>query len=148
MRTWANTPAMRDAYREWFQGTNVADQSLANCWQAAWNAALKKRQPTKQQDLFGVSSLAFARSTDPDTSQGAAKSFDPTELELQVLNIIKAYGQEGCIADQVLQHFPNERSQSVMPRFAPLMRKGWIEDTGIRRSGRSGRQQRVLRAIR
>lgn len=148
MRTWANTPAMRDAYREWYEGTGIKDQTLANCWQAAWNAALKKRVPSKQRDLFGVSSLAFARSTDPDTSHDAAKSFDPTALEAKVLEIIREYGTDGCIADQIIQRFPHEQSHTITPRFAPLMRKGWIEDTGDRREGHSGRLQRVVRAIR
>jgi hypothetical protein len=148
MRTWANTPAMRDAYREWYESTGIKDQTLANCWQAAWNAALKKRVPSKQQDLFGVSSLAFARSTDPDTSQDAAKSFDPNAMESKVLQVIQSYGQDGCIKDQILQHFPADAAPTVTPRIAPLMRKGWIEDTGERRKGHSGRNQRVHRAIR
>lgn len=148
MRTWANTPAMRDAYREWYQTTVSADMTLANCWQSAWNAALKKRPPNKQQDLFGVSSLAFARSTDPDTSQDAAKSFDPNALEARVLEVIQSYGQDGCIKDQILQHFPADAAPTITPRLAPLMRKGWIEDTGERRKGHSGRNQRVHRAIR
>ncbi len=148
MRTWANTPAMRDAYREWFQGTSITEQNLANCWQAAWNAALKKRQPSKQQDLFGVSSLAFARSTDPDTSQDAAKSFDPNALEARVLEVIQSYGQSGCIKDRILGHFAPDAAPTITPRLAPLMRKGWIEDTGERRKGHSGRNQRVHRAIR
>lgn len=148
MRTWANTPEMRDAYREWYQTTVSIELTLANCWQAAWNAALKKRVPSKQQDLFGVSSLAFARSTDPDTSHDAAKSFDPTALEAKVLEVIQSYGQDGCIKDQILQHFPADAAPTITPRLAPLMRKGWIEDTGDRRKGNSGRNQRVHRAIR
>jgi len=148
MRTWANTPEMRDAYREWYQTTVSIEMTLANCWQAAWNAALKKRQPNKQQDLFGVSSLAFARATDPDTSQDAAKSFDPNAMESKVLEVIQSYGQDGCIKDQILQHFPADAAPTVTPRLAPLMRKGWIEDTGERRKGNSGRNQRVHRAIR
>lgn len=148
MRTWANTPEMRDAYREWYQTTVSIEMTLANCWQAAWNAALKKRQPNKQQDLFGVSSLAFARATDPDTSHDAAKSFDPNALEAKVLEVIQSYGQDGCIKDQILQHFPADAAPTITPRLAPLMRKGWIEDTGERRKGSSGRNQRVHRAIR
>jgi hypothetical protein len=139
---------MRDAYREWYQTTVSIEMTLANCWQAAWNAALKKRQPNKQQDLFGVSSLAFARATDPDTSHDAAKSFDPNALEAKVLEVIQSYGQDGCIKDQILQHFPADAAPTITPRLAPLMRKGWIEDTGERRKGNSGRNQRVHRAIR
>mgnify|MGYP000163802950 CR=1 FL=1 len=148
MRTWANTPEMRDAFRDWYEKTPIKDQSLAHCWQAAWNAAKTKPKSRKQQDLFGVSSLAFARNTDPDTSQDAAKSFDPTFLESKVLSVIQQYGSLGCIKDDVMKHFRLEDVPTISPRFAPLMRKGWIEDTGERRRGLSGRPQRVMRAIR
>ena len=148
MRTWANTPEMRDAFRDWYEKTPTKDQSLANCWQVAWNAAKTKPKPRKQRDLFGVSSLAFARNTDPDTSQDAAKSFDPTFLESEVLKAIQAFGVDGCITDQIVAVFSNRDSRTITPRFAPLMRKGWIEDTGERRRGLSGRPQRVMRAIR
>jgi hypothetical protein len=40
------------------------------------------------------------------------------------------------------------RWDSVTPRFAPLIRKGKVIDTGERRKGNSGRSQRVLKAVR
>jgi hypothetical protein len=69
-------------------------------------------------------------------------------MESKVLEVIQSYGQNGCIKDQILKHFPADAAPTVTPRLAPLMRKGWIEDTGDRRKGNSGRNQRVHRAIR
>ena len=39
------------------------------------------------------------------------------------------------------------RSHSITPRFAPLIRKGFIFDTGERRMASSGRSQRVVKAL-
>ena len=37
--------------------------------------------------------------------------------------------------------------QTITPRYAKLIEKGFIEDTGERRKGLSGRGQRVMRSI-
>ena len=84
------------------------------------------------------------RKTDPDTSKKAAKTVT-SNMETVVLEAIKAF-PDGCIADDVVSH-TGMRWDTVTPRFAPLLRKKLIEDTGERRKGASGRSQRVLRAI-
>jgi len=53
----------------------------------------------------------------------------------------------GCISDELMVHFPNHGVQTISPRFAPLIRKGFIEDTGERRKSSSGRSQRVMKVI-
>jgi hypothetical protein len=84
-----------------------------------------------------------ARRTDPDTSKMAAESFDPTNMELVVLEVIKQY-PNGCIFDDILDNLPLIREGSISPRLKPLTKKGLIEATGEKRKGRSGRLQKVL----
>lgn len=84
-----------------------------------------------------------ARNTDPDTSHEAAGSIDTTELERIVYETIKQF-PNGCISDDVLRLLPTYTHQTVSPRYAPLIRKGWVIDTGERRKARSGRSQRVM----
>lgn len=89
---------------------------------------------------------AKARKTDPETSKMAAMSFDPTDMEAIVLEVISQF-PNGCIFDDILDCLPNIREGSISPRLKPLVKKGLIEDTGEKRMGRSGRMQRVLRVV-
>ena len=88
--------------------------------------------------------VGLFRKTDPDTSKAAAKTV-VSNMELVVLEAIKAF-PDGCIADDVVAHL-QMRWDTVTPRFAPLLRKNLIIDTGERRKGASGRSQRVLKAL-
>ena len=92
---------------------------------------------------FGTTALA--RGTDPDTSHQAAESLDTADLEWAVYEVVKTFSN-GCIADEVEQRMPGCRSHSITPRFAPLIRKGPIVDTGRRMKAPSGRPQRVVMA--
>ena len=96
--------------------------------------------------FFGSQPKMMVRSTDPDTSLGAAKKVDSAKLEELVYEVIARY-PNGCISDEIQTHFPNHGVQTISPRYAPLIRKGFIEDTGERRIGLSGRSQRVLKVI-
>lgn len=87
-----------------------------------------------------------ARNTDPETSHEAAESLDTTELERIVYEVIKMF-PNGCIGDDVVRMLPGFGIQTISPRYAPLLRKGWIVDTGEKRKARSGRSQRVMKAI-
>jgi hypothetical protein len=88
----------------------------------------------------------MARTDDPDTSHAAAYKLDATELEGLVFDAIDFF-PEGCISDDVLQMMPDFRVDTISPRYAALLRKGYIIDTGERRPGRSGRSQRVMRVV-
>lgn len=88
-------------------------------------------------------SKAFARKTDPETSQEAADSVKAAPLEVVVLEAIKSF-HDGCTADEVAAKLPTVPMNTITPRFASLIRKRMIVDTGIRRKGKSGRSQRVL----
>lgn len=94
---------------------------------------------------FGTEPRKLSRATSPDTSLHAAAKVDTTKLEELVYEAICRYGARGCISDDVLSCFPNLPYSSVTARYRALLDKGFIEDTGERRPGRSGRPQRVVR---
>jgi len=96
--------------------------------------------------FFGTEPFKLVRTTDPDTSMDAAEKIDSTTLEQQVYEVIAMY-PNGCISDEILEHFPSRGVQTISPRYAPLIRKGFIEDTGERRKSITGHSQRVLKAI-
>ena len=96
---------------------------------------------------FGTESKMLARRTDPVTSKESAKTVDTIKLEKIVYEAIKSFGERGCISDEVLDMFPKHRYSSITARYAPLLRKGFIEATGETRKGNSGKQQKVMRAI-
>ncbi len=94
--------------------------------------------------IFGTHPKKLVRTDDPDTSHAAANSVDTSQLESMVYEVISKY-PDGCIADDVERELAHLRSHSITPRFAPLMRKGFIFDTGERRMASSGRSQRVVK---
>jgi hypothetical protein len=96
--------------------------------------------------FFGSEPKMMVRTTDPDTSMDAAEKVDSTKLEQQVYEVIAKY-PDGCIAEEVMSHFPNHGIQTISPRYAPLIRKGFIEDTGERRKASTGHSQRVMKVI-
>ena len=97
------------------------------------------------KEKFGTPVHQLVRKEDPATSYEAAEKIDTTRLEKQVLEAIKGF-PDGCIADQVLEMFPGAHYSSVTARFSALLRKDHIEIVGTR-PGRSGRQQRIMKAI-
>lgn len=94
--------------------------------------------------FFGTEPKKLVRTTDPDTSHAAANTVDTSKLESMVYEVISKY-PKGCIADDVEKELAHLRSHSITPRFAPLIRKGFIVDTGERRRASSGRSQRVVK---
>lgn len=84
------------------------------------------------------------RKTDPETSAAAAHSLRATELEQEVLDFILSKENQGCTLDDVVAAHPHLSIVTISPRFAPLIRKGLVIDTGERRIGKSGRGQRVM----
>jgi len=88
----------------------------------------------------------LARNSDPETSHEAAESVDTTALETIVFDVIRQF-PNGCIGDDVVQMLPQFGIQTISPRYAPLIRKGFVVDTGEKRKARSGRNQRVMKVI-
>jgi|6_EtaG_2_1085325.scaffolds.fasta_scaffold00782_13 hypothetical protein len=81
-----------------------------------------------------------------DTSQEAYDSIDTTRLEALVYKTIYGFGSDGCISDEVRDKHPALAYSSVTARYSKLLDKGVIVDTGRRRPGYSGRNQRVVAA--
>ena len=88
---------------------------------------------------------ALFRKTDPETSEQAAESVPVMRLENLVYEAIKG-SMDGLTPEQI-ENLTGLRSGSVTPRIAPLIRKGYIYDTGERRKASSGRSQRVLKVV-
>jgi hypothetical protein len=105
-----------------------------------------KNMKQSMERFFGSEPKTMVRTTDPDTSMNAAEKVDSTKLEQQVYEVIAKY-PDGCISEEVMTHFPNHGVQTISPRFAPLIRKGFIEDTGERRRASTGHTQRVMKVI-
>ncbi len=95
--------------------------------------------------FFGTPAFKLVRKEDPTTSQEAAQVVDTTKLERLVYEAIKGF-PEGCISDQVLELFPQYPYSSITARYKSLLDKGFIEITGVK-VGRSGRKQRVMKAV-
>lgn len=95
---------------------------------------------------YGTEPHKLSRNEDPATSKAAGHSVETTKLEAMVHNRIDAAGEVGCIADDVLASFPDHAYSSITARFKALKDKGLIVAGPDTRKGRSGRQQRVMRA--
>lgn len=95
---------------------------------------------------FGTEPRKLVRRNDPDTSIEAAIKVDSKHLEAMVYGAIKSFGYHGCISDQIREKFPHLPYSSVTARYRALIDKNFVEDTGERRIGDSGRSQRVMRA--
>ena len=103
------------------------------------------RMKLSMDNFFGTAPFKLARKEDPATSQEAAQVVDTTKLEKLVYEAIKGF-PEGCISDQVLELFPQYPYSSITARYKSLLDKGFIEITGVK-VGRSGRKQRVMKAV-
>ena len=101
------------------------------------------------QDSFGTDPSKLHRLESPDTSKDAAYSVDTSKLEREVLEIIRSFGEAGCISDEVRFHpaMLGKPYSSVTARYKALMDNKLIVDTGERRKGQSGRGMRVMRAV-
>lgn len=103
-------------------------------------------QPQAPKPTFGSIWNKLVRRNDPGTSHEAAQAVDSAKLEALVYEAIRSFGDAGCISDEVRALFPHLPYSSVTARYKALTNKGFIENTGERRVGHSGRTQRVLRA--
>lgn len=97
-------------------------------------------------NAFGTPIHMMRRNSDPDTSHEAAEKLTAGKLEALVYEVIARH-PNGCTGDEVCRALPMHGVQTISPRYAPLIRKGYIEDTGERRKGSTSRLQRVLRVV-
>jgi hypothetical protein len=98
------------------------------------------------EGIFGTPAHKLVRRDDPITSFEAALNVDTSKLEKMVYEAIASFGEEGCISDDVLNLFPFFPYSSITARYKKLHTAGLIEITGVRK-GRSGKNQRVMRAV-
>jgi hypothetical protein len=93
-------------------------------------------------------SYKLARKDNPSTSKESAKHVNTTKLENIVLNVIKRFGEGGCISDDVRKVLAVEEPKlsysSITARYSALCDKCLIDYTGEKRKGDSGRSQRVM----
>jgi len=89
---------------------------------------------TDQGDLFSEHGLA--RNTDPPTSKVAAQTVKAARLELLVLGVfvkMRKQGKFGGLTIRELAKIEDYDLWSISPRFRPLVNKGLIYDTEVRR---------------
>ena len=98
------------------------------------------------KEKFGTPAHMLTRKLDPETSHTAAANVDTSHLEEIVYQAILSAGDRGMIADELDKAVPHIRRHSLMPRCAPLLRKGLIYRNGDKRKGQA--MQFVLRASR
>ena len=84
---------------------------------------------------------ALARRYDPQTSKDAANSVDVERLQGLVLDMLR----DCPSTTQELADFCKMPRDSISPRIRPLVDKGLVMDSGLRRAGPSGRKAIVWR---
>lgn len=84
-------------------------------------------RPDDEDDLFSAPPLeALARTSDPETSHGAAAEVNVNHLEAEVCRAVGHYGQHGANCWEVAC-FLGLSLQSITPRMAPLRKKGKLK---------------------
>lgn len=86
----------------------------------------------------------LARHNDPDTSHEAAKSVSVNRIEKAVLEAFWR-SDNGLIAEEIAQILKLPLN-TVTPRIAPLVRKGFLVPAGKKKAS-SGRNQRIHKWI-
>ena len=94
-----------------------------------------------QPSLFDVPAVGAARRADPETSKEAAQSVTATALESLVMRWL--HKRPSGLTTHELAELTGLSLVSVSPRIAPLVRKGFVKDSGERRPGPSGRKSIV-----
>lgn len=85
--------------------------------------------------LFG-NGEEYARRQDPDTSHAAAKSVrgkEANRLESLIVGVLKRY-PAGLTSHEIVE-LTGLTWNTATPRIAPLVRKGFVLDSGKRRKG-------------
>ena len=82
------------------------------------------------------------RDKDPETSVHAAAKVDTTWLEYVVLECLLKLGDKGATTEELANILKIERV-TVSPRLRPLCNKGFVQESDLRRVGKSGRKSIV-----
>ena len=86
------------------------------------------------------------RADGADTSKEAAYSLPVSKMENVVLNAIYAYGDRGCISDEILEALSSTKYaySTITARYKALKDKGLIKVDNRTMKGRSGRKQHIM----
>ena len=113
----------------------------------------KPGAPRKKQidDMVGFvkqKAEAYAKRSDPETAHIAAQYVRGKlpQLERVVLTAFRDAGGDGLTGDE-LSRATGIFRHTCCPRIAPLCRKGFLVDSGERRTGRSNRKQVVWKTV-
>jgi len=96
--------------------------------------------------MFGTEATKLHKTHAVSGSVIAAHAVDSRTLEEYVYEAIKSRA-DGATQDDILAMFPDRLYPSITARFSALLRKKLVVDTGLTRTGNSGRPQRVLKAV-
>lgn len=106
-----------------------------------------KKKP-EQQSLFVQKPMkehGLARRTDPETSKAAAKSIEVGPVENLFIETV-AKTIYGLTSNQVCA-ITGLQQNTINPRSAPLVRKGFLYDSGLRHQADNGRWAIVWRIV-
>lgn len=93
---------------------------------------------TTEQLRLDMPLRALARGSDPQTSHDAAALVDVTDLEGRVLDWLGRAGDFGGTSEEIANGLGVPRV-SISPRLRPLLNKGRVLDSGLRRLSTSRR---------
>lgn len=102
----------------------------------------------KSRLFFGTPPHKLHRKTSPLTSKLSAHKIKTESAEQLVYDFILSCGQNGCIAEDILDHFNQLPYSSVTSRPVALKRKDLIYETGATRRNKRGNLMKVLVATR
>ena len=100
-------------------------------------------QPDLFANLARLTRGAFARHTDPETSHEAAEAVEATVLEQMVLKALRD-NPEGLTNHEIVEA-TGLTWNTASPRLRPLVNKGFVYDSDVKRPGPSGRRCIVWR---
>lgn len=99
-----------------------------------------------KNNMFGTDPVKLRRTHDPFTSVAASEAVNSKVWEERTYKTIGQYGPDGCISDQVRACWPSTPYSTITARYEALETKGFITCGPDTRKGKSGKQQRVMRA--
>lgn len=100
------------------------------------------------QTELPLSGEAWARRSDPGTSHEAALEVEGEQANRMELEVLLALRKAPSgLTNHELVSLTGLPWNTVSPRVRPLVRKGWVQDSGERRKGPTGKRCIVWKAI-
>jgi DNA-binding MarR family transcriptional regulator len=102
-------------------------------------------QPDLFAELARLSRGAYARRSDPETSHEAAQEVEKSVTALEAIVLEALRNHPLGLTNHEIVEFTGLTWNTASPRLHPLVKKGWVIDSGERRPGPSGRNCIVWR---